>query len=134
VKQVFKMFVASAVVLSASASFAGTLSCQGKSTDGSDILFVQTMRTDSSVGVSIVNTLNGKSLYTNSWESDDTNVAQSDVEIKSSVSAGSRSEYFARLDLQKINDTQYSGLLTYDENDSGWEFSATVEKILCTLK
>lgn len=129
-----RMILASLVLLSTSVGFSKTLTCQGKNADGSDVVFSQTPTANNQVTVSFENTQDGKSLYKNQWTSDDAKLTDTETEYSSSVSMGSRAEYFAELDLQKIDAANLTGIFTYEENDSGWEYSAAVSNILCEEK
>lgn len=64
--------------------------------------------------------------YENSWEADDVKVSKAVNGIRIQVSSGSRSEYYA--DLNVIGS---KGTLSYDENDSGWEYSVKADNLKC---
>lgn len=118
-----------AITLVGSASFAARITCQGQSTNGTDITFRHITRPDGAVKVSIIESQEGDVLYKNSWSSDLTTRSSKVNGLTLQDSTGSRGEYYSELDL-----TGNTGSLNYEENDSGWEYSIQISQLTCEIK
>lgn len=124
-----KLATLCAITLVGSSSFAARITCQGQSTNGTDITFRHVTRPDGSVKVSIIESQEGDVLYKNSWSSDLTTRSPKVNGLILQDSTGNRGEYYSQLDL-----TSNTGSLNYEENDSGWEYSIQVSQLTCETK
>jgi hypothetical protein len=124
-----KLTLVCAISLSATASLAAHVTCKGQSDNGTDIIFRHTTRADGSVKISIIESQDGNIVYKNSWSSDLTTRSPKVNGLILQDSTGSRGEYYSQLDM-----TGDRGTLNYEENDSGWEYSAQVSQMICETK
>lgn len=127
-----KSLVVAALLMTAVTSQARTISCTGIDKNGSKVSVQVSLNNGVSFDYKTEKTKSKNSEdYTDVWTSDvgSYNLAEDSVEKSITGSLGSRGEKWAKLtlgDLGKANST-----LEYDENDSGYEYSNSVSKMIC---
>lgn len=127
-----KSLLAAAILLTAVTSHARTISCTGIDKNGSKVSVQVSLNNGVSFDYKTEKTKSKNSEdYTDVWTSDvgSYNLAEDSNEKSITGSLGSRGEKWAKLtlgDLGKANST-----LEYDENDSGYEYSNSVTKMIC---
>lgn len=125
----FKTAVVAAVLATSSMSFAATISCQGQSANGTDVIFKHTTLADGSVKVFIRETQDGEIIFRNSWTSDQSNRTNRVNGVMIQDNNGDRGEFYSRVSV-----TGHRGDVLYEENDSGWEYSILLSQVKCETK
>ncbi|UYL09298.1 hypothetical protein B9G69_001770 [Bdellovibrio sp. SKB1291214] len=121
-----------AIIMTTVTSQARTLSCTGIDKNGSKVSVQVSLNNGVSFDYKTEKTKAKSSEdYADVWTSDvgSYNLAEDSNEKSITGSLGSRGEKWAKLtlgDLGKANST-----LEYDENDSGYEYSNSVSKMIC---
>ncbi len=127
-----KSVLVAATLLAAATSHARTISCTGIDKNGSKVSVQVSLNGDVSFDYKTEKTKAKNSEdYADVWTADmgSYNLAENSGDKFITGSLGSRGEKWAKLslgDLGKANST-----LEYDENDSGFEYSNSVSKMIC---
>jgi hypothetical protein len=127
-----KSLLVATTLLAATTSHARTISCTGIDKNGSKVSVQVSFNDGVSFDYKTEKTKAKNSEdYTDVWTADvgSYNLAENSGDKSITGSLGSRGEKWAKLtlgDLDKAN-----SLLEYDENDSGYEYSNSVSKMIC---
>ncbi|WP_413290940.1 hypothetical protein [Bdellovibrio sp. HCB337] len=120
-------FAIVATLMGASAAQAKTILCSGLSQKGEIIVLSVIMDESLKTTISIQ-----AGDHENSWDADQMTFDQRSDEAILTASAGDRGEYYIQVKVPQTSKTVAS--VSYDENDSGWEFSAESKKLTCKTK
>lgn len=124
-----KAALAGAILMTTAITHAATITCQGTTKAGNQVTFTHQTNTNSSVTVSILETQEGKEIYQHSWDSDESSRERKVNGITLVDSAGDRGEYYSKLVL-----VGNQASLTYEENDSGWDYMVLLQQLTCEAK
>lgn len=124
-----KAALATAIFMTTAITHAATITCQGTTKAGNQVTFTHTTNPNSSVTVSILETQNGQEVYQHSWDADQTSREQKVNGVTFVDSSGDRGEYYSKLVL-----VGNQASLTYEENDSGWDYMVLLSRLTCETK